>query len=54
MTQQKIAFIGLGSLGEGLCHSLVKAGYQVAVNDLNQDLAKRLLQAGARWANTTA
>ena len=54
MNKQKIAFIGLGSLGEGLCNSLVKAGYPVTVNDLNKDLAKRLLQQGATWASTTA
>ena len=53
-TKQKIGFIGLGSLGEGLCNSLVTAGYAVTVNDLNIDLAKRLLQAGATWADTTA
>ena len=54
MSKQKIAFIGLGSLGEGLCNSLVQAGYPVTVNDLNKDLAKGLLQAGASWAGTTA
>lgn len=54
MQHQKIAFIGLGSLGEGLCNSLVKAGYAVTVTDLNKDLAKRLLQAGASWAHSTA
>ena len=54
MTKQKIAFIGLGSLGEGLCNSLVTAGYPVTVTDLNKTLANRLLQQGATWANTTA
>jgi 3-hydroxyisobutyrate dehydrogenase len=54
MSKQKIGFIGLGSLGEGLCNSLVTAGYQVTVNDLNKDLASRLLAAGAHWADTTA
>ena len=29
MSKQKIGFIGLGSLGEGLCNSLVTAGYPV-------------------------
>ncbi len=53
-SKQKIGFIGLGSLGEGLCNSLVTAGYQVTVNDLNKSLATRLLQAGATWADTTA
>jgi 3-hydroxyisobutyrate dehydrogenase len=52
--KQKIGFIGLGSLGEGLCNSLVTAGYAVTVNDLNKSLASRLLQAGATWADTTA
>jgi 3-hydroxyisobutyrate dehydrogenase len=54
MSKQKIAFIGLGSLGEGLCNSLVQAGYPVTVTDLNQNLANRLLQNGATWANSTA
>ena len=55
MTLRKsIGFIGLGSLGEGLCHSLVQAGYPVRVNDLNPALAQRLLAAGALWADTTA
>jgi 3-hydroxyisobutyrate dehydrogenase len=53
-TKQKIGFIGLGSLGEGLCNSLVTAGYEVTINDLNKDLAKRLLAGGAKWADTTA
>jgi 3-hydroxyisobutyrate dehydrogenase len=54
MTKQKIGFIGLGSLGEGLCNSLVTAGYQVTVNDLNKSLATRLLKAGALWSDSTA
>ena len=54
MSKQKIGFIGLGSLGEGLCNSLVTAGYPVTVNDLNKSLATRLLAAGATWADTTA
>lgn len=53
-TKPRIAFIGLGSLGEGLCNSLVKAGYPVAVTDLNKDNAKRLIAAGARWADDVA
>jgi 3-hydroxyisobutyrate dehydrogenase len=54
MTKQKIGFIGLGSLGEGLCNSLVTAGYEVTINDLNIDLAKRLLAGGAKWADSIA
>ncbi len=54
MTPLKIGFIGLGSLGEGLCNSLVKAGYPVTVNDLNKDLAKGLLAGGAAWGADVA
>lgn len=50
----KIGFIGLGSLGEGLCNSLVSAGFPVTVNDLNKDLAKRLLAGGAKWSDDVA
>ena len=52
--QLKVGFIGLGSLGEGLCHSLVKAGYQVTINDLNKPMAARLIAAGAHWADDVA
>ncbi len=56
MSAQKlrIGFIGLGALGEGLCNNLVKAGYPVTVNDLNKDLAKRLLDGGATWSDDVA
>ncbi|MCX8520233.1 MAG: NAD(P)-dependent oxidoreductase, partial [Rhodoferax sp.] len=54
MSKPTIGFIGLGSLGEGLCNSLVQAGYPVTVNDLNKTLASRLLAAGAGWADSTA
>jgi 3-hydroxyisobutyrate dehydrogenase len=50
----RIGFIGLGSLGEGLCNNLVKAGYTVTANDLNKDLAKRLIAGGAGWSNDVA
>jgi 3-hydroxyisobutyrate dehydrogenase len=49
-----VGFIGLGSLGEGLCHSLVKAGFPVTVTDLNKDAAKRLVAAGAAWSDDVA
>jgi 3-hydroxyisobutyrate dehydrogenase len=46
-----IGFIGLGSLGEGLCNSLVKAGFPVAVTDLKRANAHRLIAAGAVWSD---
>ena len=50
----RIGFIGLGALGEGLCNNLVKAGCPVTVNDLNKDLAQRLLAGGATWSDDVA
>ena len=50
----RIGFIGLGALGEGLCHNLVKAGYAVTVNDLNKKLAERLIAGGATWSDDVA
>lgn len=52
--QQNIGFIGLGSLGQGLCHSLVRSGFAVTVSDLNQDTAAPLLAAGAAWSDDVA
>ena len=52
--QLRIGFIGLGALGEGLCNNLIKAGFPVTVNDLNKDLAKRLLEGGAQWSDDLA
>lgn len=45
-----IGFIGLGALGEGLCASLLRQGFSVAVNDLNREAGARLEKLGARWA----
>ena len=49
-----IGFIGLGNLGEPLCNSLVKAGYQVTVTDLHKASAQRLLDGGAAWSDDVA
>ncbi|TXH36755.1 MAG: NAD(P)-dependent oxidoreductase [Rhodospirillaceae bacterium] len=51
---REIAFIGLGNLGVHLAMSLVRAGYRVAVHDLDRDRASDLLAAGAIWASSPA
>ena len=48
----RYGYIGLGHLGANLAMNLVKAGYQVTVTDLNKDNAKKLIAAGAIWADT--
>jgi 3-hydroxyisobutyrate dehydrogenase len=46
----KYGFIGLGHLGEKLAGSLVRAGFDVTVTDINKANADGLLAAGATWA----
>lgn len=48
----KVAFIGVGNLGAHLAASLLRAGFQVTVHDLNKDAAAGLLRAGAGWASS--
>lgn len=45
---KKIAFIGLGNMGGGMCANLVKAGHEVAAFDLNADAVKAAATRGAR------
>jgi 3-hydroxyisobutyrate dehydrogenase len=49
---QRVGYIGLGNLGFHLAHSLLKAGHQVTVTDLNRAIAEPLLAAGASWADS--
>jgi len=48
----KIGFIGIGHLGVHLAASLLRAGFQVTVHDLNKEAAAGLLGAGAGWASS--
>ena len=50
----KIAFLGLGRMGQGMAHLLVKAGYQLNVYDVFPDAAKSLVEAGATYTPTIA
>lgn len=45
------AFIGLGNLGAHLAASLLRAGFQVSVTDLDRDRASDLEATGAVWAD---
>jgi 3-hydroxyisobutyrate dehydrogenase len=46
----RIGFIGLGNLGVHLASSLVRAGFDVTVHDLEEGAAAPLLAAGAAWS----
>ncbi len=50
----KLAYIGLGNLGEHIAMNLVKAGHEVAVFDLDEETGKALVAAGAHWASSAA
>lgn len=51
---RQIGFIGLGNLGFHLAMSLVRAGFEVTVHDLDQEAARKLIAAGAQWAASPA
>lgn len=47
-----IGFVGVGNLGRLLAHSLLRAGYELTVTDLDRSSAASLLEAGATWADS--
>lgn len=47
---KRYGFIGLGNLGAHLAASLLRAGFEVTIHDLNPATATHLLKAGATWA----
>ncbi|WP_422371292.1 NAD(P)-dependent oxidoreductase [Hoeflea sp.] len=50
----RYGFIGLGNLGGHLAVSLLKAGFEVTVNDLDPSLGRRHVEMGGVWAATPA
>jgi 3-hydroxyisobutyrate dehydrogenase len=48
----RYGFIGLGNLGGHLAASLLRAGFEVTLNDLDRRRADRHLEAGGRWAES--
>lgn len=50
----KIGFIGLGVMGKPMSKNLIKAGYTLAVYDINAQAAKELAATGAQAAGSIA
>lgn len=46
----KVGFIGLGIMGKPMAKNLLKAGYQVCVNDFHKEAVEELVVAGANNA----
>jgi 3-hydroxyisobutyrate dehydrogenase len=49
-----VAFVGVGRLGVHLAASLLRAGVELTVHDLDRTAAATLLERGARWAESPA
>ena len=49
-----VGFVGLGNLGLHLATSLHRAGYPLALHDLDQARATELVAAGCAWADSPA
>src|SRR3984893_10589603 len=54
LVPMKIAFIGLGRMGAGMAHNLLRAGHSLAVFNRSREKAETLAAAGARVANSPA
>ena len=50
----KIGFIGLGNVGGKLAGSLLRNGLDLTVRDLDRDVARPFLDAGAQWGESPA
>jgi len=50
----KIGLIGLGIMGKPMAKNLVKAGYDLTVNDLNKASVDEVVAAGAKTASSFA
>ncbi len=51
---RRVGFIGLGNMGGPMCGHLVRAGFEVTAFDLNEAALARLVEAGARGADSAA
>ncbi len=48
----RYGYIGLGNLGGHLAMSLIRAGFDVTVHDMDRKLAGRHIKAGGNWAES--
>lgn len=49
---EKLGFIGLGIMGQGMTHNLLKAGFNLTVWNRTRSKAEPIIAAGAHWADT--
>jgi 3-hydroxyisobutyrate dehydrogenase len=49
-----VTLLGLGIMGSGIAHNILKAGYPLTVYNRTKEKAAPLIEAGAQWADTPA
>ena len=48
----RVAFVGLGRMGQGMAGRLLAAGHELVVWNRTADKARALTGSGARWADS--
>src|SRR5512139_2010936 len=49
-----VTVLGLGIMGGGIAHNILKAGYPLTVYNRTREKAAPLIDAGAQWADSPA
>lgn len=49
-----VTVLGLGIMGSGIAHNILKAGYPLTIYNRTQEKAASLIAAGAQWADSPA
>jgi len=49
-----VTVLGLGIMGSGIAHNILKAGYPLTVYNRTKEKALALIEAGAQWADSPA
>jgi 3-hydroxyisobutyrate dehydrogenase len=49
-----VTVLGLGIMGSGIAHNILKAGYALTVYNRTKEKAAPLIEAGAQWADSPA
>lgn len=50
----KVAWIGVGRMGNPMAANVLKGGHRLTVHDVRRENATNLLESGAHWASTPA
>lgn len=49
---RRVGFIGTGGMGSGMAANLIRAGFQLVVNDLRREVTRPLEEQGAQLKET--